>query len=877
MTATTEIIITGSDQTGSTWDSIRQSAARSMQTIASSVASGSSEITGAAGRAASSLTSEFEEAGREAGTALAGQVSSGMRDIAGDAKRAGTQAGDDLASGLADGVASGASEVRAGARRAVAGVEDEADAAGKEAGGALKERLAAGAAVAGAAVTAALVASIDTAGVQTKLSAQLGGGEWAAQAGRVAGEVYERGVVESMDAAAEAVRAVLAQGLVPEDSSTGYIEGITSRVADLATAFDQDLIPITRAAGKMLKTGLAQNGGQALDILARGFQTNVNEADDLVDTFAEYSTQFRKAGLTGEQALGMMSQALRAGARDSDIAADAIKEFGIQAMSPIEELDKKGRLQLTKVGQAFINVGLDGNKAQQELAKGGSSAAGVLTKVLSGLRGIEDPIMRSQVAVDLFGTQAEDLGDALYAMDPSTAVQSMGKIESASDNVAKTMETGFNAQIENFKRQLLDVFTGPATKFLSFAAEHSQVFVPLAAAIGGMAAAIGVAAAAMMVFNLAVAANPIVLIVAAVAVAVAALIAAILSVWQTNDGFRNFVIGAWGKITNAIGASVGIVIELLGRLVKWFIELPGKILGAVQRLPGIISNNFQNVASKAMYWVGYGLGVVIREFVALPGRAWNALVGLPGRIGSLFAMVASRMWTWALNAVSRARTAFASAPGKIHSALLGIGSAARNAMSGAGSWLYNAGRDVVRGAINGVKSMAGSAYNSVSDMGHSMVNGFRDAIGWHSPARVFIKGGLSIIEGLQLGILRNRTKAIQALIGVGGQLNRAQKEMTQSAWSGPMRVTTKESLPIVAQRFKAKMRASAKAYAKKNPSTGSRGRGSGSYGGGGGGDVTVTISLQGGDGGSIEDLIMQVIRKRIRIEYGGSVQAALGA
>ena len=49
--------------------------------------------------------------------------------------------------------------------------------------------------------------------------------------------------------------------------------------------------------------------------------------------------------------------------------------------------------------------------------------------MLEGLKGIEDPATRTRTAVSLFGTQAEDLGDALLAMDVSTAVDGLGEIE----------------------------------------------------------------------------------------------------------------------------------------------------------------------------------------------------------------------------------------------------------------------------------------------------------------------------------------------------------------------------------------------------------------------------------------------------------------
>jgi hypothetical protein len=55
--------------------------------------------------------------------------------------------------------------------------------------------------------------------------------------------------------------------------------------------------------------------------------------------------------------------------------------------------------------------------------------------VLDRLRAIKDPVKQSQAAVQLFGTQAEDLGKALYALDPSKAAAGMNKVAGAARRV----------------------------------------------------------------------------------------------------------------------------------------------------------------------------------------------------------------------------------------------------------------------------------------------------------------------------------------------------------------------------------------------------------------------------------------------------------
>src|SRR6185503_16643103 len=123
---------------------------------------------------------------------------------------------------------------------------------------------------------------------------------------------------------------------------------------------------------------------------------------------------FRKLGLDGPHAMGLLSQAIKAGARDSDTAADAIKEFSIRAVDGSKT---------TAAG--FKALGLPVKQTTEAFAKGGDIAAESFNSVLERLRAIPDPVKQSQIAVQLFGTKAEDLGQSLFAMNLDTAKQQM--------------------------------------------------------------------------------------------------------------------------------------------------------------------------------------------------------------------------------------------------------------------------------------------------------------------------------------------------------------------------------------------------------------------------------------------------------------------
>jgi phage-related minor tail protein len=298
---------------------------------------------------------------------------------------------------------------------------------------------------AGGALVKGLLDGMDTESVNAKMSAQLGfSGKEAKRYGKMAGELYGQAYGESLGQVADALKNVRQQGLVGEDSPSKYIEGVTAKVLDLATAFDQDLAPTTAAIGTLMKTGLAKDANEAMDVITRGFQQGADKQGDFLDTLTEYPTLFRNLGLDARGATGILSQGLKAGARDADKVADALKEFSIRSVDGSK---------LTVDG--FKAIGLNADDMAKKIAKGGPESAEALDLVFDRLRGMKDPVEQSRAAVALFGTQAEDLGQALYAIDPSEAVLALGNVEGAAVKMGDTLNDTAKVKLESFKRQAL--------------------------------------------------------------------------------------------------------------------------------------------------------------------------------------------------------------------------------------------------------------------------------------------------------------------------------------------------------------------------------------------------------------------------------------
>lgn len=341
------------------------------------------------------------------------------------------------------------------------GLGEQLGGAGKKAGDQLGEetrsgfsahagKIAAVGAIVGTGLVMALKNSMDTSAANAKMAAQLGlTGPEAARYGKLAGDLYSQSYGESLSQVNDALVAVRQNIGGMANASDADLQNVSKGVLNLSSAFGLDLAESTRAVGTMLRTGMAPNAQAAMDILTSGLQNGTNAAGDLLDTFNEYSTQFRKLGLDGAAATGLLSQGLKGGARDADLVADALKEFSIRAVDGSKSS-----------AAGFAALGLNAEKMNSQIAQGGPAATAGLDTVLDRLRAMKDPVAQSQTAVALFGTQAEDLGAALYSLDPSGAVAALGQVGGAAAGVDQALGQTATARIEGFRRSLETNVTG---------------------------------------------------------------------------------------------------------------------------------------------------------------------------------------------------------------------------------------------------------------------------------------------------------------------------------------------------------------------------------------------------------------------------------
>ncbi|OZC55057.1 hypothetical protein CH289_07635 [Rhodococcus sp. RS1C4] len=263
---------------------------------------------------------------------------------------------------------------------------------------------------------------------------------------RAAGEAYADVFGESVEANLDTARVAMGNGLLDAGATQRDAEHIIGSLDAVSQILGDDIPNVARAAGNAVKSGFAADVDDAFDLLVKGGQMGLNASEDLVDTVTEYSVQFAKVGLSGAEAFGLMNQAVQGGARDTDTAADAIKEFAIRSIDGSKA-----------AAEAYEALGLNAADMSAQIAKGGTEGTAGMEELLTKIRETEDPLVRNAVAVGLFGTKAEDMGDAMYNLDLTTAVQSMNDYEGAAKNAIGVMSGNGATSVEGAMRSISTV------------------------------------------------------------------------------------------------------------------------------------------------------------------------------------------------------------------------------------------------------------------------------------------------------------------------------------------------------------------------------------------------------------------------------------
>lgn len=373
-----------------------------------------------------------------------------------------------------------------------------------------------------------------------------------------------------------------------------------------------------------------------------------------------------------------------------------------------------------------------------------------------------EAMSKGEITADEFNAAIMELGNDPIAVEAATSVSTfegaMGNLEATVvsglmdiyDQIGSENITGFINSISSGVQAVIP-YVKEAVQFVIN--NRGPIVAALAAITAGIAAVSAVQGIMQMIeafkawktategmtiaqklLNAAQMASPIPLVVGLIV----GLVAALVTLWTTNEDFRNKVIEIWGAIKEFLGNAIDAIGQFftvtlpnaIKAMLTWFQQLPGKIGGYLTQAWAKVSAWAGSMVSKARETGSTFITSVVEFFSQLPGK----------------------VWTWLANVVSKVGEWGSSLASKGKAAAKQLFDAVVNGIMGLPDKMATVGADLVRGLWNGISDMTSWVIGKIQGFGDNVLSGIKSFFGIKSPSRVMRdEVGKMLAEGIAVG------------------------------------------------------------------------------------------------------------------------------
>ena len=486
----------------------------------------------------------------------------------------------------------------------------------------------------------------------------------------------------------------------------------------------------------VLKGTMANLASQAISKVVDGFKELVGGAVDYQKSMEYYTTSFTVMTGSADKASETVKKLADIGATtpfDMPQLADAtslLMNFGFSAGDAVDSMMMLGDIsqgnadKLNTIARAYgkmnsaqkvtlenINMMIDAgfNPLQEISEKTGESMQSLYDRVSKGKMSVDEITesmkrstseggkyfqsmdAQSQTLEGRISTLSDTvnskLGEALQPILQQAADEWIPNITNAIDNMDMDSVVSVIDEIISGVGDLFGYITDNGDTIISLVAGIGMAMATwkVASMINGVVTAIKAfkaanegASVAQALLNAVMNANPIMLVVTLLA----GLIATIITLWNTNEGFRNAVINVWNAFKDTVGNAITAVGGFIDNLIAWFQALPWRISAFLGEVIGNVQSWASDMASRASEAGSNFVNRVVSFISGLPSAVWNWL---------------SSTLTHARNFAEQLAQAGANAASGLVNNIIGR-------ISSLPSQLYNWGVDMVKGIADGIRS-----------------------------------------------------------------------------------------------------------------------------------------------------------------------------
>lgn len=586
--------------------------------------------------------------------------------------------------------------------------------------------------------------------------------------GKVAQEVFEQGVVEDANAAAEAVVAVK-QNM--SDLNDADLSKITQQLVAISDRTGTDVKENTTAAGKLMKN-FGLTGKEAMDLLAAGYKNGLNSSDDFTDTINEYSPLFKNAGYSGKEMFQLLKNGMENGAMNTDKAADALKEFQIRLGD--------GSFK-DNIGSFSSNT----KKVFEEWQKGKATVKDVAASVGNDLKKMSPK--EQQETLSKLSTQFEDLG-----IDASVALFGVGNDFDNVTGKAKQMSEQtpgekwegalrklqdslipIGIQLVSALQPIINIISMISTAFGALPGPIQTIVI----AIGGLIAIFTILAPAiaaiMTIFSTfsLTAIAPFAPIILGVIAAITALILVIKN-WGT---ITTFIGNVWtalkGIVSSAINAIKNVITTVFNAVKSFITTVWNGIKTIVTTAVNTVKNVITTVFNAVKYFVTTVWNGIKTAITTVVNAIKTVITTVFNGIRSVITTVTSTIKSVAVGAFTKMRSGIKTVVSTLAGIVKGPFNTIKGFILGLARSAYHWGSDFINGLKNGIFSGINKIVEGVKGLAGKIRRFLHFSRPDEGPLRDYETWMPDFMEGLASGIDKNVYKVKDAMKSVADQMS----------------------------------------------------------------------------------------------------------
>lgn len=225
-------------------------------------------------------------------------------------------------------------------------------------------------------------------------------------------------------------------------------------------------------------------------------------------------------------------------------------------------------------------------------------------------------------------------------------------------------------------------------------------------------------------------------------------------------GFLKSLVVGLGKLGIAIiSALPQIAIAIVSAILKCIpiiLVAVGKLAIAVLKA---IGTGLGSLVTVAVNWLwGFIVGI-LQGAASVINAVWNFAKSLPGKVVSGIGSLVSAAINWLVGFVTGIRSGFARAGSAIISGARSLPGKVRGAIGN----LFSIGVHFLQGLVNGIKAGFNRVFSVISSLGKKCKDKLKSVFSIHSPSRFTTWIGKMLIEGMDVGIVKNTDKLLSSI------------------------------------------------------------------------------------------------------------------